>query len=496
MNGALQPWQLSKEQLGFVRKFGEKVLNGEAGLFVGAGVSRHAGFVDWKGLLRDAADELDLDIDKEHDLLALAQYQVNARGGRGDFNQQLLDAFLRGAQPTAVHDILPRLPIDTVWTTNYEQLLEEAYKAAGRHVEVKLTIENLAQARKGRDVTIYKMHGCVTQAHHAVLTKQDYEDYDATRHLFTDSLKGDFIEKTLLFLGFSFTDPNVERILAKVRGQLGQNQRTHYWITRRPAATCPNGERSDADLAYDLRKAELQSRDLLRYGIQTIWVDEYFQIPDLLRALEAYVTRRGVFISGAAHDPAPLGQERLNELSQQLGAEIIRKGFNLVSGFGVGIAEQSILGAFRAVYECEQVQPAERVLIRPFPGSTPAALRSTVFKRHREDMINRVGAVVVVAGNKLDGTGGSVPSAGVEEEVQIAQRLRKPVIPIGVSGHVAHALWQRAMTMPEHFLPGLEGTDALAVLGDSSATNEQIVSAVISLLEQAEAASSAKVGMR
>lgn len=49
------------------------------------------------------------------------------------------------------------------------------------------------------------------------------------------------------------------------------------------------------------------------------------------------------------------------------------------------------------------------------------------------------------------------------------------------------------MTMPEHFLPGLMGTDALAVLGDSGATNEQIVGAVISLLEQAEVASSAKV---
>jgi hypothetical protein len=102
--------------------------------------------------------------------------------------------------------------------------LEKAYEAAGRRVEVKLTIENLAQARKGRDVTLYKMHGCVTQPQDAVLTKQDYEVYDLTRRLFTDSLKGDFVEKTLLFIGFSFTDPNVERILSKVREQLG-----HRW---------------------------------------------------------------------------------------------------------------------------------------------------------------------------------------------------------------------------------------------------------------------------
>lgn len=89
-----------------------------------------------------------------------------------------------------------------------------------------------------------------------------------------------------------------------------------------------------------------------------------------------------------------------------------------------------------------------------------------------------------------------MPSAGVEEEVQIALWLRKPVISIGVSGHVAQALGQQAMAMPEHFLPSLVGADALAVPGDSCATNESIVGAVISLLEQAEAASSAKVTSR
>lgn len=496
MNGGAQSSQPSRAQLGFIRKFGEKVLNGEAGLFIGAGASREAGFVDWKGLLRDAAEELDLDIDKEHDLLALAQYQVNARAGRGDINQQLMDAFVRDTRSTAVHDILPRLPIDTVWTTNYEQLLEDAYKAAGRHVEVKLTIENLAQARKGRDVTIYKMHGCVSLLHQAVLTKEDYEDYDATRRLFTDSLKGDFIEKTLLFLGFSFTDPNVERILAKVRGQLGQNKREHFWITRRPPSFCADGARTEDELAYDRRKAELQSKDLQRYGIQTVWVDEYEQIPELLRTLEAYITRRGVFVSGAASDPAPLGQDRLDDLSQRLGCEIIRRGFNLVSGFGVGIAEQTILGAFRAVYESQEVQPAERVLIRPFPGNTTEARRQAVFKRHREDMIARVGAVVVIAGNKADGSGAPVLSTGVEEEVQIAMGLGKPVIPIGVSGHVAQVLWERAVTTPELFLPGLNGSAELALLGDPNVANEQIVSAVMALLDRAEAASSAKVTAR
>ncbi len=422
----------------------------------------------------------------------MAQFHVNDKGGRGNLDDRLIEAFTKDATLTPVHEILARLPIDTVWTTNYEQLLEQAYEAAGRRVEVKLSIQNLAQARKGRDVTIYKMHGCVTQPHDAVLIKQDYELYDLTRRLFTDSLKGDFIEKTLLFIGFSFSDPNVERILSKVREQLGQNCRPHFWITRRTPTVCPEGRRSAESLAYERRRANLHSADLKRYGIQTVWVDEYEQIPDLLRALEAYVMRRGVFVSGAAADAAPLGEMRLNELSRALGRELIVNDFNLVSGFGVGIAEQTIIGAYRGVYESTQSQPTDRVLIRPFPGQAPERLRAAAFKAHRVDMICRVGALVVLAGNKAADNGEVLPSLGVEEEVAIALELGKPVIPIGVSGHVAREMWEAAVKNPAMYLPGLNATAELQTLGDDSATTAQLLNAVLSLLKQAEAIASGR----
>ena len=452
MTTSIAEWKPDKEQCRFIRTFGDKVANGEAGLFVGAGVSRAAGYVDWKGLLVDVAEHLDLDVDREHDLLALAQYHENAVGGRSELSQQLMDAFTQEVQPTVVHEVLARLPIDTVWTTNYDQLLEKAYEAAGRQAEIKLSIENLAQARRGRDVTLYKMHGCVTQPHAAVLTKQDYEVYDVHRRLFTDSLKGDFVEKTLLFLGFSFSDPNVERILSKVREQLGQNLRHHYWITRRPSHSDANGSQEQD---YEARKAKLQSEDLRRYGVQTVWVDDYSHVPLLLRALEAFVTRRGVLVSGAAHDPAPYGLEKLNNLSRALGREIVRHEFHLVSGFGIGIAEQTILGAYRAVYENQRPQPADRVRIRPFPGNAPAAQRAQIYTRHREHLISQVGAVVVLAGNKKSADGTVIPSNGVEEEVEIALRLGKPIIPIGATGHVAEAIWKEASLSPDKYLPGI-----------------------------------------
>ena len=107
-------------------------------------------------------------------------------------------------------------------------------------------------------------------------------------------------------------------------------------------------------------------------------------------------------------------------------------------------------------------------------------------------MISRVGAIVVIAGNKAGDAGSTILSNGVEEEVQIALSLGKPVIPVGVSGHVAHAIWQSAVADQQHFLPGLDCATELKTLGDEMSSVEQLVGAVAALLEQAERLSSTK----
>lgn len=46
-------------------------------IFAVAGLSVDSGFVNWSGLLEEVALELELDINKETDLVSLAQYHVN-----------------------------------------------------------------------------------------------------------------------------------------------------------------------------------------------------------------------------------------------------------------------------------------------------------------------------------------------------------------------------------------------------------------------------------
>lgn len=487
-------WSPSPEHKRFIRLYGDALINGESGLFVGAGVSRAAGFVDWKALLREIADELGLDVDRETDLVALTQFHVNQRGTRARINQVLIDELTKDATLTPTHEVVARLPLDTVWTTNYDELVERSFESAGKSVDVKRTIPNLAQIRRGTDVTLYKMHGCVTQPEDAVLTKDDYEGYDRKRSLFSDSLKGDLIEKTFLFLGFSFTDPNIDQILSRVRTLLGTNQREHFCVMRRPPRPARLKGKQKADFEYELRKAEHQSADLRRFGIQTLWIDEYEHLEPLLRALAAYVDRSSVFVAGAALDAAPLGAARLEVLARSIGERLVREGFRLVSGFGYGIGEQVVLGALRSLYFQSVGRHQDRVLIRPFPRATDRTLQEVANTRHREDLISRVGAIIVLSGNKGDGTAPVRASDGVIQEVEIAKRLGKFIIPVGVTGHVAREVWKAANADPKAYLPGLNVGDLLQTLGDETATDASVSDAIFAILHAAERVSTMKQG--
>ncbi len=478
---------MATSQSRFITRYAHTLDSGDVALFVGAGLSRAAGYVDWRALLKGIATDLGLDVDRETDLIAVAQYHLNEKRSRGRLNQAIVEELAGSAMPTRSHSILARLPIPTVWTTNYDQLLERSFEEAGKIVDLKLTQENLAQTKRNRDVVLYKMHGCVTQPQEAVVTKDDYEQYSLRRPLFVESLKGDLIAKTFLFVGFSFTDPNIDYILSRVRVLLGTNVREHFCIMRLPERPKRLVGRQRADYDYQRRGTALRQADLLRFGIETIWVDEYSDVEPLLAKLSAFIHRKAIFVSGAAHDPGPVGRGRLDDLARGIGARLIEEGYNLVSGFGLGLGEQCVVGALRALYGVPQSFDAERLVVRPFPRATGAQQQQRQNTRHREDLIARSGVLVVLAGNRAHGAGIEV-SPGVLEEVEIGLREHKCIIPVGATGHAARSVWERASADQERFLPRIKGRSELAVLGNPDSSNAQLLNALFGLLAKAERA--------
>jgi len=91
-----------------------------------------AGYVDWKKLLQPIAQDLELDIDQEHDLISIAQYHLNEKQNRSGLNRVLIEQLSPGHAPTDNQRILARLPIKTYWATNYDKLIEDCSRLQGR----------------------------------------------------------------------------------------------------------------------------------------------------------------------------------------------------------------------------------------------------------------------------------------------------------------------------------------------------------------------------
>ena len=115
-----------------------------------------------------------------------------AKGAR-EINQTIVDAFGVNTMMNENVDILTRLPIDTYWTTNYDQLLECGLQKAGRKADVKSEKDQMSYVVKNRDAIVYKMHGDVMRPATAVLTKDDYVLYEKNRGVFRVALQGDLI---------------------------------------------------------------------------------------------------------------------------------------------------------------------------------------------------------------------------------------------------------------------------------------------------------------
>lgn len=418
-----------------IRNYSKAVQEGYAAVFAGAGLSRSSGYVDWKSLLKPLAQEIGLNIDKENDLVAVAQYYRNERGNRAAINQAIMEIFTNETKENENINILTRLAIDTYWTTNYDQLLENGLRGNNRKVEVKVDKDQLAVTLHDRDAVLYKMHGDVERPSDAVITKDDYERYDIKRPLFRTALQGDLISKTFLFIGFSFEDPNLDYILGRIHTLLNENERDHYCFFKRVQKE--KGE-SDENFAYRKIKQDFREKDLKRYGIQAVFVDKYEEITDILKKIENVVYMNNVFISGSAEQfDLPWSKESAEDLAYQLSKTLVNRDYKITSGFGLGIGSSIINGALDEIYTTKYRHINEHLCLRPFPqGIANPAKRKPLSTKYRYEMLTQTGIAIFMFGNKKK-DGVIINADGCWEEYEIAKSLGKIIIPLGSTGYVA-----------------------------------------------------------
>ncbi len=464
---------MKKHLTSFVDKFIKSINAENAAIFAGAGLSVATGLVNWKELLREMAEELELDVDKETDLISLAQYYENEKGGRGSINDQLIEQFTKDVEESKNHRILASLPIKTYWTTNYDSLIEKTLEKTGKLTDVKRVPENLAVSKPRRDAIIYKMHGDISLSHDAVLTKDDYESYNEKRQLFTTALQGDLVSKTFLFIGFSFEDPNLEYILSRIRILLGNHTPDHYCFFK----NLSEKDYPDKDeYIYDKTKQEYRIKDLKRYGIQALMIDDYSEITQVLELIQTKLSRKNIFISGAAHEYGSFKKTEAESLIYNFSNKLAEKNYKIISGFGLGIGSSVINGTLAYVYGNNKGHLDDYLIMRPFPQNiTDSDARKLAWKNYRELMLKEAGIAVFFFGNKFV-EGEIVNSDGLIQEFEIALSLGLKVIPVGCTGYVSRDLWDNIMANYDSYFPAnADLKESIIALGKAYIKEDEII---------------------
>lgn len=214
----------------------EQLQKGNVVLFCGAGVSVSDGGIPSGGqLARELAIRAGL-VDAQN--LTLPDV---AQAFELEIGHQSLIAFITeriegaGRVPLRTHQLIATPPFKRIITTNWDTLLEEAFRQAGRPFLKIVRDEDVAYVDEGK-ITLIKLHGCIDQKDTIVVTGDDYYDVFARLPETASLVRGFFATKTLLFLGYGLADEDFKRMYHEVERHLGKHKRRAYAVQLNPTA--------------------------------------------------------------------------------------------------------------------------------------------------------------------------------------------------------------------------------------------------------------------
>lgn len=216
-------------------------------LFIGSGISRrYLGTENWEQLLLKfcaaiGENPLKLRASSNGDLTKYAQLLAKSYEERwwdhpgsnevaAEFAEHFendssilkieISRYLRDAHEKANPELqqeislLEKANIDGVITTNWDRFLEAIFPKFTTFIGQ----DGLVAGRSHGIAEIYKIHGCSSAPNSLVLTEDDYTEYRRKNPYLSSKLLTIFIERPVIFLGYSLADPHIADILEDIIG--------------------------------------------------------------------------------------------------------------------------------------------------------------------------------------------------------------------------------------------------------------------------------------
>lgn len=259
--------------------------------FIGAGISKESGFPTWKEHLIQQGRTSGIDPEHVKGLLENGQFEtvieeIEQKGFRDAFIQEIKDVFSKTGKITQTTLRLTELFTDTIITTNYDNILEQAFNTGEANKIQLLDSSNILDKPEIDKTTIIKLHGDIKQPSRCIISNIQYNEAYGNGFLDLANpiprvLSYHYRTSSLLFLGCSLNRDRTMEVFQAVKNQIGDTDRPQHFSLESMPAT----------------EEELTKRNgyLLSFGITPIWFpkDCYEYIEQILRLARNEMRYRG-----------------------------------------------------------------------------------------------------------------------------------------------------------------------------------------------------------
>lgn len=161
-----------------------------------------------------------------------------------EYNRCISQTF-SGYDATDIHKAVESLDQKVVITTNFDCLYENyCRQGEGRdgYAILRYYDGGLIARMRSPIRLIIKAHGCITEPEKTILTKSDFFTARSKNKGFFDALESIFLTHTILFIGYSVNDPEIQLIL--------ENNIITYPSSNPHYATMPQGSHASIISAF------------------------------------------------------------------------------------------------------------------------------------------------------------------------------------------------------------------------------------------------------
>lgn len=403
-----------------IKQISTALYENRCAFFIGSGISIPSTNLNWGALVEPFFEELRITFDEEPtDLPKIAQYIINHySGNRGPLLRSISNALNKEFPTNTYHKYISTTKVNTIWTTNYDTLLEQSF--SDFLIDVKVNDDAISRNIINSELEIIKLHGCISRSNFKdiVITQEDYEDFENNKPAMVQRLTNDLLKKSFLFIGYSYNDPNIHNIMVMARRLASKATQQHFIILERP-------KKSDE---YKKRIFELWTKDLSRLGLSVILIDDFSELEELLHFISQKSRGNTVYVTGS-HEKSP-------DILKELGSKLAKKDDIVLingqsSGIGIGI-----LNSF--IQECinKKQDISSRLQIFPNPYAANPAFSNDPsllgdLKKSRAKLLSATQLVLCFPGGM-----------GTEAEIDVAKSRNCRIIPVltDVESKTNHAI--------------------------------------------------------